>query len=101
NQVQTSKLMGELIDIVKVTVTRAIEDKSNIEKLVEGHVILQNIAKSLADISTENAKRIEQNERIFKEVRRENIQTRGIWIAIAKKYNLFDDEDLQRFFDGE
>lgn len=40
----------------------------------------------------ENRRRTERNEAILEEMRRENRQTRRIWIAIARKQELFDDE---------
>lgn len=44
---------------------------------------------------------IEGNRQILEEMRRENRQTRRIWIAIAKKQELFDDEEFKDVFGEE
>jgi hypothetical protein len=46
----------------------------------------------------ENRRRTERNEAILEEMRRENRQTRRIWIAIARKQELFDDEEFDDVF---
>ncbi len=43
---------------------------------------------------------IETREMVV-EMRRENRQTRPIWIAIARKLELFDDDELQDLFGEE
>ena len=43
---------------------------------------------------------IETREMVV-EMRRENRQTRPIWIAIARKMELFDDDELQDLFGDE
>ena len=46
----------------------------------------------------ENRRRTERNEAILEEMRRENRQTRRIWIAIARKQELFDDDEFDDVF---
>ncbi len=46
----------------------------------------------------ENRRRTERNEAILEEMRRENRQTRRIWIAIARKQELFDDDEFEDVF---
>ena len=46
----------------------------------------------------ENRRRTERNEAILEEMRRENRQSRRIWIAIARKQELFDDDEFDDVF---
>lgn len=46
----------------------------------------------------ENRRRTERNEAILEEMRRENRQTRRIWMAIARKQELFDDDEFDDVF---
>ncbi len=46
----------------------------------------------------ENRRRTERNEAILEEMRRENRQTRRVWIAIARKQELFDDDEFDDVF---
>ena len=42
-----------------------------------------------------------EDRRILEEMRRENRQTRRIWIAIARKQELFDNDEFQDVFGDE
>ena len=43
----------------------------------------------------------ETSRQMLEEMRRENRQTRRIWIAIARKQELFDDDEFQDVFGEE
>ena len=51
-------------------------------------------------VATMGALLIETREMVV-EMRRENRQARRIWIAIARKQELFDDDEFQDVFGGE
>ena len=46
-------------------------------------------------------RRIEQNEEILEEVRRDYHQMRPIWVTIAKKLELFDNDEFRDLFGDE
>ena len=70
---------------------------------------IRELTNMLVEVSRENRqliarmdRRIEDNYVMLKEMRRENRQTRRIWIAIARKKELFDDDEFDDVFgDGD
>ena len=62
----------------------------------------------LVNLSDKQDERIEQNEKMLAEMqrehrewRRENRQIRPIWIAIARKLDLFDEDEFRDVFGDE
>ena len=74
---------------------RHLSFMERIVDLIEGN---NNLIQGNNDLIAQNRQRIEQNDRILAEMRRENRQTRKIWIAIARKQKLFDDDEFRDVF---
>ena len=62
---------------------------------------LEQLIRFVVQDIEEKRRRTERNEEILEEMRRENRQTRRIWIAIARKQELFDDDEFQDVFGDE
>ena len=62
---------------------------------------LEQLIRFIVQDIEENRRRTERNKEILEEMRRENRQTRRIWIAIARKQELFDDDEFQDVFGDE
>ena len=58
----------------------------------------------LEDLTEAIGQLVVKHDQVIEEMRRENRQTRRIWIAIARKQELFDDDESRDVFgddDGE
>lgn len=64
-----------------------------IERVVEMTRETQEMTRETQALSRENQRRIEVNEQILNEVRRESQQTRRIWIAFARHHGWPEDLD--------
>ena len=62
---------------------------------------LERRADRLEDLSIELANLTIETRAMLVEMRRENRQTRRIWIAIARKQELFDDKGFKDVFGDE
>ena len=62
---------------------------------------IRELTNMLVEVSRENRQISLENREMLKEVRRENRQTRRIWIAIARKQELFDDDEFDDVFGDE
>ena len=59
---------------------------------------LEDLTEAIGQLVVKQDKVIEEMRREFKEYQRENRQTRRIWIAIARKQELFDDDEFRDVF---
>lgn len=59
---------------------------------------LEDISRRLADLTATLAETTLETREMVLEMRRENKQTRRIWIAIARKQELFDDDEFMDVF---
>ena len=55
----------------------------------------------MEDLTEAIGQLVVKHDQVIEEVRRENRQTRRIWIAIARKQELFDDELRDVFGDDD
>ena len=67
--------------------------------VLEGAVeALVELNKNVVEILKGQEGRLDRMDAHLAEMQRENRQTRRIWIAIARKQNLFDDEEFRDVF---
>ena len=59
------------------------------------------LTNRVVDMTLEIREDIKRHDAIIEEMRRENRQTRRIWIAIARKQELFDDDEFRDVFGEE
>ena len=75
--------------------------EQRVDRLEGRQDTLEDLIRLVVQDLEENRRRTERNEEILGEMRRENRQTRRIWIAIARKQELFDDDEFQDVFGDE
>ena len=75
--------------------------EQRVDRLEEVVATMGELLFATRDMVVETRTIAERTLEMVEEMRRENRQTRRIWIAIARKQELFDDDELQDLFGDE
>lgn len=73
-----------------------IEKRQDESELTLGAIAL--LTNRVVDMTLEIREDIKRHDAELEEMKRENRQTRRIWIAIARKQELFDDDEFRDVF---
>ena len=75
-----------------------VQTDERLNKLEELSVRTADLLTKVTEMTFEIRREIKEMQRGFQEMERENRQTRRIWIAIARKQELFDDDEFRDVF---
>ena len=79
------------VEVLQKMTNLHVQTDERLNKLEELSVRTTNLLTKVTEMTLEM-------QRSFREMERENRQTRRIWIAIARKQELFDDDEFRDVF---